>query len=136
MEAGTIISVATNFAAALIGALIGAWATRSATIRAARLALENERVLQNSAQRTILRGALLGIRTEVEAIWTRYEAEVGRRVASLPDGEPLLVVYKVRQEYFTVYESNCALIGQIPHDPLREAIIGVYVQAKSLLAGC
>jgi hypothetical protein len=52
---------------------------------------------------------------------------------SLPEGQPLRWIYKVRQNYFTVYESNCGALGQIEDDDLRAAIIGAYVDAKGLL---
>jgi hypothetical protein len=48
-----------------------------------------------------------------------------------PD-EPLRTIYKVRQNYFTVYESNSAILGRLPDAELK-AILRAYSEVKSLI---
>ena len=133
LDWNTVVTAVTTLAAAIFGGYMGARATKSATIRGAELAWENEHKRQAEAQRAVVRGFLLAIRGEVETIWQGYVHEVADRIESLQPGQPLRFVYRLRQQYFTVYESNCSLIVQVPDDELRRAIVETYVTAKGLI---
>ena len=133
LDWNTTVTAITTLIAAIIGGYIGARATKTATIRGAELAWENEHKRQAEAERAAVRGFLLAIRTEVETIWQGYVQEVAEKIESLQPGQPLRFIYRLRQKYFTVYESNCHLLVQVPDDELRQAIVQTYVTAKGLI---
>jgi len=118
---------------AVIGGLIPAVSTIWAAAWGAKRAFNYSRALQNAADREALRRLLLAIKAEVETIWNGYEVEVGHLVESLKPGEGLAVRYKLRQQYFTVYDSNTQYLGHVEDDQLRTAIIKTYTLAKGLI---
>ena len=79
----------------------------------ARRAFQNSKALQDEAERETTRRLLLAIKAEVETIWYDYQLEVGCRVEALEPGYGLNLVYKLRQQYFTVYESNAQFLGHV-----------------------
>ena len=127
--ANTIIVAVASLLSALLGGLIAARATKKATERALRESL----VVQSDNRRQRLRGVILGIQAELEVIWETYRIEMEPDISNLKEGEGIWTTLPMYEEYFTVYESNCELIGQIPDDELRKAIIRAYMMAKSLV---
>lgn len=51
----------------------------------------------------------------------------------MKDGQGLELVYKLRQSYFTVYDSNVQFLGYVADDQLRARIIRTYALAKGLV---
>ena len=45
-------------------------------------------------------------------------ADVGPRLQEMEQVGYLNFIYRLRQQYFTVYESNCHLIGEVEDDEL------------------
>lgn len=129
----TLVAAGSTLVAAIIGGLIAAWSTRKATREATELALKHNRNLQEAGQRLALRGVLLAMRAELETLWWRYEKDFGSDMQKLAPGEAFMTLYPFRQDYFTVYDSNCGLIGQIPDDNLRSAIVNAYMSGKGLI---
>lgn len=43
------------------------------------------------------------------------------------------LTYKLRQQYFTVYDSNAQYLGHVEDDQLRAAIVRTYTLAKGLI---
>jgi hypothetical protein len=76
---------------------------------------------------------LLGIFTELQVVLEIYRIEMEPDISSLKPGEGVWTTLPMYERYFTVYESNCALLGQIADDELRKAIIRAYMLAKSLV---
>ncbi len=129
--ANTIITAISTVVAGIIGGWIGARSTKSATERA----LNHNLTLQEEDRRAVLRGALLGIRAELEQLLMISQAEeietdVNEAVVN---ERPLHVVYPIHLNYFIIYEANASLIGQITDDELRKAIISTYLLASSLI---
>jgi hypothetical protein len=62
-----------------------------------------------------------------------YRNEFLEEWEKFSSGETFSTYYPITQDYFTVYNSNAFLIGQIPDDELRAAIVKAYVLAKGLI---
>lgn len=127
--ANTLITAVFSLMAAVIGGVIAALATRKATERALTHSLTMEKV----NRRAVLRGVLLGIRTELEVLFEIYRVEMESEIESLKEGQGIHVTLPIYENVFTVYESNCSLIGQLDEDELRKSIIRTYLLAKSLV---
>lgn len=117
----------------LIGAVVGGLMTMRAGSKSAKQQFDYSRALQNEAEREATRRFLLAIKAEVETVWTGYEHEVGHRVHALEAGFGLDVTYRLRQQYFTVYDSNAQYLGHVENDELRSAIVRTYTLAKGLI---
>jgi hypothetical protein len=130
--ANTIITAISTLVAGFIGGWVGSRATRAATERA----LAHNLRLQEDSRRAALRGVLLGIRAEFEALVAVGEEErIGPDInAAVSKSDALHVIYPIHLNYFVIYESNASLIGQIPEDELRSAVIGAYISAASLIS--
>jgi len=78
---------------------------------------------------------LLSILSEIKTLWLLYMEGVGEKVESLPavPTEPFRWIWPIGQDYFTVFESNAHMIGEIDDPILREKIIAGYNGAKSLI---
>jgi hypothetical protein len=130
-------SLLSGLVGAIVGGLIAAFSTMWAANKGAERAFNYSRTLQDEADREALRRLLLAIRAEVETVWNGYQLEVGRLVESLKDGEGLALIYKLiyklRQQYFTVYDSNAQYLGHVENDELRAAIVRTYTLAKGLI---
>lgn len=127
--ANTIITAIASLLSALLGGLIAALATSKAT----RQALGHSLALEQTNRVATLRGVLLGIRTELEVLFEIYQLEMQEELESFKEGQAIYLTLPIYQHVFTVYESNCSLIGQIRDDELRESIIRTYLLAKSLI---
>ena len=118
---------------AVVGGVIAAVASIWSASRSTKKAFDYSRTLQNEAEREATRRFLLAIRAEVETIWNGYQLEVGHLVEALKPGQGLNLVYKLRQQYFTVYDSNAQYLGHVEDDQLRVAIVRTYTLAKGLV---
>jgi hypothetical protein len=121
----------------LIGAVVGGFIAAASTIWAAAWSAKRSfaysRTLQDEAQKETTRRLLLAIKAEVETIWAGYQLEVGRHIEAMEAGDGLNLIYKLRQHYFTVYDSNAQYLGHIDDDELRAAIVRTYTLAKGLV---
>src|SRR5256885_15888904 len=104
-----VLSAVSGLGGALIGGGLAAWATIKATKRANEHSLR----LQQQAQETTIQGVLLGLRAEITTLWEIYSKEFGPVLEELKAGEEFSYIYPLYQNYFTVYESNASLFGQI-----------------------
>lgn len=125
-------SLMSGLIGAVVGGLIAAASTMWAAGRSTKQAFNYSRSLQDEAERETLRRLLLAIRTEIATTWEAYESEAGRHVNSL-DYQPLQLRYDLRQQYFTVYDSNAQFLGHIENDELRSAIVRAYTLFKRLI---
>ncbi|MGL4614111.1 hypothetical protein [Aeromonas sobria] len=117
----------------LVGAVIGGWMTRNATINATNIANEHQRQLAKDAEDTLLTGFIWSIHDEIESLFRRYNETVGIMLRDTPEGEMLPIKYRAEHDYFSVYHSNSALIGKVRDHELRSDIIYAYTMAKSIL---
>ncbi|MFH1692092.1 MAG: hypothetical protein ABIC68_05965 [Candidatus Omnitrophota bacterium] len=114
---------------AFLGVLIGGLFTLKGVEKAHELDLKRER----SAEKKLIDSFLQMIRTELEAIWSQYQISMGRQVEALKEDQPLLVIFPVAGNYFSVYENNTNLLGRVKEENLRELIVIVYIKAKAML---
>lgn len=129
-----IIGLVGSIVASIIGGVIGGWlaikASRIATAEAFNYSLKLQKQTQNQA----IRGVLLGLRTEIDVLRFIYESEYSAdEITSLKEGQAFEYHYPIHQNYFTVYEGNASLIGQIPDDEVRSLIIEIYLRIKGLI---
>lgn len=80
-----------------------------------------------------IEGFLKSVYVEIKVLWERYSTTMGKQVESLNEGKALLIYYPLTQDYFTIYNSNAALIGKIENDQLRSSIVSTYTKAKGLV---
>ena len=127
-------SIIIGTVSSLIATFIGAGAGYYASSKATQTAFENSLKLQEQNQKDLIRGFLLGIQTEIQALLFMYQLEFGTsELETLEEGMPFLYYYPTSQNYFTVFENNAALVGQIPDDELRDLIIKIYLCARSVI---
>ena len=124
-----IIGGASGLGGAIVGGVIAARATNKSTREANAHALQ----MQQASQSATVRGVLLGLRAEISTLWNIYVAEFGPVLEQLPDGEAFWYHYPLHQNYFSVYESNAPLFGQIPEDDIRTAIVTTYLKGRGLI---
>ena len=118
--------------AAIGGALIGGLISARATKKSVQQIFKNDLKKRDIEKQENLQGLYRAIRSELNTLWLRYE-EAGKKIEDLKNGQPLLVYYPLTQDYFTVYQSNAHLIGEIPNDDLRGIIILSYSAAKGIV---
>ncbi len=112
-----------------LAGLLGGCCTLLGVLVAHKLSERNRR----REQAKLLQGMLQGLHDEIETLWEIYVERMGSRVETLQDGEGIEGYWAVTQDYFTIYTSNCHLIGRISDVDLRKEIISTYTIAKSLL---
>jgi gas vesicle protein len=117
---------------AVVGGVIAAVSTMWAASRSAKQAFHYSRSLQAEADRETLRRLLSTIRTEIRTTWDAYQSEAGRHIDP-SDHQPLHVRYDLKQQYFSVYDSNAQFLGIIENDNLRAAIVRTYTLFKRLI---
>lgn len=122
------------FVAAIVGAIIGGYIGARATSKAIDQSFRNDLKKREMERLENLRGLYNAIKSELEALWSRYSEGAGKEIESLVQDQPLLVYYPLTQDYFTVYQSNAHLIGEIDNEDLRALIILAYTAAKGVVS--
>ena len=111
------------FISALLGMLIGAlFAARYCR----KLALQSQHAVQQQVQisdKKALDGFLQALQLESKIVFNHYENRIGQDIEQLKEGEPLLQNYPQNSDFFSVYNSNTALIGQVADAALRLQIV-------------
>ncbi|MCH7926933.1 MAG: hypothetical protein IID03_02965 [Candidatus Dadabacteria bacterium] len=122
-----------NVIASLVGAIVGGSITGYFTHRAVNKSHENDLLKQEKVMQESLKGLYQSIHDEIDTLWNIYLNGIGNQLEQLGENLPLEFLYPITQEYFTVYTSNAALIGQIPNPKLRKLIITTYTKARGLI---
>lgn len=118
-----------NFFSALAGAVVGGLASFVATWL--QHCLENKR--NESDSKKTINATLKAIKAELIGLQERYMETIGSELESVGDDSPFLFFYYAHEDYFTIYNQNASVLGQIGCDQLRASIVSVYIQIKSLL---
>src|SRR4030095_4276287 len=112
----------------LASTLLGALITYSAILLAQAIELWR----RQRAHESLIRALLQALHEEVESL-----LEMARMnhpsIEDIPDGEPYERLFTAKQDYFTVYHANAALVMQIKQVELRRSIFKPYLRAKGLL---
>ena len=118
----------------LLAAIIGGWIAGKYAPRAQKQAAEDQRQRDVEAERRMVNSALQAIGTEL----TVLKADFLDRFQQGYDGRENMRerAFEIRgplsRNYFAVFQSNAAMLGEIADKDLREKIIRVYGSAKSL----
>ena len=81
----------------------------------------------------LIKGLLQSIHDEVETVYERYLETMGGKLESLNEMEPLIIIYPLVSDFFSVYNGNSFLIGRISNNDLRKKIIKTYTLAKGMV---
>jgi hypothetical protein len=117
----------------LLAAYLGAKATREATRQATKDEQDFHQNTRQCEKAEEIKGVVQAIYTELSCLWIIYRDEFMEEWENLLPDKPLKIYYPVTQDYFTIFNSNSAQIGQIPHEELRTAIVKAYLNAKGLV---
>lgn len=118
----------TNLLSGLIGSIIGG----GSAIWAGRQAGRQQQRLQEEDRKHVAKGAMVAIKTELMMLQQSYLSDLASFLNATKEGKMLQTIYKVRQNYLTVYESNCTILGSLPEKEMM-AIVRAYVEVKSLI---
>ena len=125
------------FWSATIGAVIGGLITGWFVLRAQKLEAKERRESERQAELDRVKAVLQafaaelnafekGFVTGLEAAFTAWEKEPYRK--QIPLNLP-----PVNQNYFTVYDGNGVMLGRVSDGGMREKIIALFSQAKSVI---
>ena len=120
-----------GFVAAMIGALVGG----VFTLRATDKAIREERAKEVRREEKEVQNMLDAIGVELGTLWRFHMSRIGAMVENLPPDGALEFYYPLTQDYFTVYNTNAAKIGQVKDAVLREAIVVCYNKCKKIVDG-
>lgn len=127
------LATTVEFLSAMVGALVGggftAWASFSATKTAYRFA---ERKHEHD-EKMRLKRILQALHDEAETVWGMYNQQMGPYLDGLEDGKPVIILWRIEQDYFTVFHTNADNIGLIENERLRRMIIQTYAKAKGTI---
>ncbi|VAV85342.1 hypothetical protein MNBD_DELTA01-321 [hydrothermal vent metagenome] len=121
------------FGSAIAGAIIGGGITGFCTFKAVTLVHKNDIKLEKKKESSLIEGLLQAYHDEIETVWGRYQNSMGTQLEALPNGTPLLLLYPLFSDYFTIYHSNASIIGKIDDHDLRKEIVSFYTAAKGLV---
>lgn len=128
ITAGSMDTIIGAIIGAIIAGLIATWAT----IKSVQQIYQNDLKKRKTEKQESLQGLYRAIKSELNTLWKRYE-RAGERIENLKEGQPLLIHYPLTQEYFTIYQANANLIGEIQNEKLRGLIIMTYSAAKGVV---
>jgi hypothetical protein len=127
------LATTVEFWSATVGALVGgglaAWASFRATKTAHRFA---ERKHEHD-EKMRLKRILQALHDEAETVWGMYSQQMGPYLDGLEDGKPVTMLWRIEQDYFTVFHTNADNIGLIENEQLRKMIIQTYSKAKGTI---
>ena len=123
----------TGIVASTFGALVGGRIAGRYALLAVKKTFDETRALEKEQRDILVKAFLKSVYDEISVVWELYQRELGPLIEPLADGEPLMVHYPLTQDYFTVYNSNAALIGHIEDSEIRTLIIQVYARGRGLI---
>lgn len=114
---------------ALIGALVGGWFTRNATLKAHRLSTTSAQIENH----TNTKNSLTLIKAEIKAAWSIYNQEYVRGLLNLPDGDPYLVAWAIGKDSFVIFDTMSQCLSEISTD-VSGMVVTVYMRLKGVVA--
>jgi len=128
-----IKDIAIPLLTALIGAGIGAYVAFRVSRESLTKAFQDALDLDTRRSRENVRGFLLGVQAEVQALRRAYEREFLEAVMLLEPGKAFEYTYPIYGQYLTVFESGAHMLGQVPDSELRTDIIELYTKIRGLI---
>ena len=120
---------------AMVGAIAGGSITGYYTLKATDKAIRDQNEKERRRDEREVRNLLDALGVEISTLWEFHMHRVGQMLEDLPTGKALEFYYPLTQDYFTIYNSNAALIGRIPNADLRKAIVVCYNKCKKVVDG-
>jgi len=120
-----------NFLAGIIGAAVGGIFVLAGTWLTIRAESKRDQAREEKEVQNLLDA--LGV--EIKTLWDFHMKRVGQQLESLPENKAFEFYYPLTQDYFTIYNSNAALIGRIKDCELSEAIVVCYNKCKKAVDG-
>ena len=111
----------------LASTLLGALITYSAILLTQGIELWKRK----RSHESLIHALLLALHEEVESLVEMARTNAPRELES--DGKPYERLFSAKQDYFTVYHTNAALVMQIKDAELRHGNFNTYTRAKGLL---
>ncbi|MGX9698135.1 hypothetical protein ACWYXK_14205 [Janthinobacterium lividum] len=93
--------------------------------------LQRRRESQREAEE--ISATLKGIKSEIQALQTNLEENVGDELRKISPGTPFKTEILIRENPFVVYNAVAPRIGTISDDALRSAIIETYTAGMSFI---
>ncbi len=105
------------------------------TLKATDKAIRDQNAKELKREEKEVQNLLDALGVEIHTLWDFHMKRIGTMVEELPDGQPLEFYYPLTQDYFTIYNSNAALIGRIKDCDVSEAIVVCYNKCKKVVDG-
>ncbi|MFM0051753.1 hypothetical protein [Caballeronia grimmiae] len=86
------------------------------------------------AERQEVRAFVSAVREELATMWAMYELDMRTFLKDVKPGEYLDVIFPGTPDVFTIYNNASAQVGRVPDLEIRQLIVIVYAQAKSLVS--
>lgn len=121
------------FLSAIAGAFIGGILTGSFTIWATTTSLKHQRQAEISRDISEVKAFLQSIYDELDSVFNRYMSTVGKELESLASGNALMLIFRIDNDYFTVYHNNAHSLGRVKNREIRRSIVKAYTSAKGMV---
>ncbi len=117
----------------LIAAMIGGYCTLRGAIIAIKKQAENSESLRKRIAREELIGFLETIKEEISVIGSRYQDTFGKMLKAVPANAPVLWLYPIEEDYFSVYHASIGKITTVRNSIIRSQIVKTYTLCKGLI---
>lgn len=74
----------------------------------------------------------LSLKSEIEAIRTRFEKVIGGPLQAVPEGDYLKQSIAIQENYFVVFDGSASMLGLLDTEE-ASSVISFYVDAKGLV---
>lgn len=128
-----ILSSLLAIGGALLAGAIAAKATRKATLEGAARAHADALARDDRAR--IQEGVSLAqaLLCEADALWIAVHQQLAPEIERVTEARPLMVLFPVLTDYFTIYKATAAALGKIGSADARTAIVRTFTSAQSFV---
>lgn len=132
-ELASFIDPASNLLSALVGALIGGYMTRKATIEGATQAHALQTQATEKSEESLINGFIWSLHAELTIFYSDYAESIEQKDETGNIKENLYNLPLFQDSYLSIFSSNSFLVGRISDPILREKTIITYAQTRTLI---
>lgn len=132
-ELTSLIDPASSLLSALVGALIGGYMTRKATIEGATQAHELQTQATEKSEESLISGFVWSLHAELTIFYSEYAESIKQEDEAGNIKENFYNLPSFQDDYLSIFNSNSFLVGRISDSALREKAIIAYAQARTLI---
>ncbi|WP_323898242.1 hypothetical protein [Aeromonas hydrophila] len=132
-ELASFIDPASNLLSALVGALIGGYMTRKATIEGATQAHALQTQATEKSEESLINGFIWSLHAELTIFYSDYAESIEQKDETGNIKENLYNLPLFQDSYLSIFGSNSFLVGRISDPILREKTIITYAQTRALI---